>query len=95
MKYRIGRVSVHQTSKTLGVLYALLGICYVPFMMLTNVGAPAGERIPGLLLWSMPVIMGTLGYVMFALMFALYNWVSGFTGGIEFEFAGHHADPPA
>jgi hypothetical protein len=83
MKYRITRVSVHQTSKTVALLYLILGVIYIPFMFLINSASAPDEQIPLIVVLLMPVFFCAVGYVMFALISAMYNWVTTLAGGIE------------
>jgi len=84
MKYSVKRVSVHQSSKTLAVLYGILGVVYIPIMLLANSGSLPEERIPGIVIWLLPIILCGLSYVMMAITFALYNAVANVVGGIQF-----------
>lgn len=86
MIYRITRVAVHQTSKTLAVVYFFLGFVYIPFMFLANFGSAPDEQIPAIVIWLMPVFLAVLTYVAIALVSAVYNAVAKWVGGVELTF---------
>ena len=87
MRQQIVRLSVHQTSKVLAVLYALMGLVLVPFFLLASfMGPEAGGFGLGFAL-LLPVIYGALGYVFVALGCWLYNVGASRVGGIELVLA--------
>jgi hypothetical protein len=77
------RISVHQTSKVVAILYAFLGLLYIPFGLLINAVSPPEERIPTVIWLLAPLLFAGLGYVVSAIMCALYNLVAGWVGGVE------------
>lgn len=84
MRQQIVRLSVHQTSKVLAVLYALMGLLVVPLLMLSMLVGSESETMGMGFVLLFPVLYGVLGYVFVALGCALYNVVAGRLGGIEF-----------
>lgn len=83
MKYRVTRLSVHQTSKTMAFLYAVFGLVFLPIGVLVSLLAPQQEG-PGLAFWLIfPVLYGVVGYMFIAIGCALYNVIAGFAGGVE------------
>jgi hypothetical protein len=88
MTQQIRRFGVLQTAKVVGVLYALLGLVFVPVLLFMSMVAPKqGGMGPGLAL-AMPILYGVLGFVFAALSCAIYNFVAGLVGGIEVELGG-------
>jgi branched-subunit amino acid transport protein len=83
MVQRLRRFSIGQTAKVFGVLYALMGLVFAPFLILAALIAPdiAGFGIGFAI--GMPILYGILGFVVTAIGCALYNWVAGMVGGIE------------
>lgn len=82
---RIKRFAVHQTSKTMAALYALLGLVFVPIFLLVNTFTPPEEKLPGWLLFAGPILYGLCGYIFIAIACLIYNFMAQFTGGVEFE----------
>jgi apolipoprotein N-acyltransferase len=85
MKQRLARVSVHQNSKVLAVLYAVIGLLLSPLMWLASMAGPQ----PGFPFWAViafPVGYALFGYVFTALFAAIYNAVASQVGGFEFTF---------
>ena len=88
MTHRITRVSVLQAAKTFAVLYAIMGLIFIPFFWVVARAAPSGSFPYGsLLLLLLPVLYGCAGFVFTAIAAALYNLVSAWMGGIEVELA--------
>lgn len=86
MKRRIRRFDPLQTGKVLGVLYALIGLVFLPFFWLIDTAMPSGGggwmMGFGLL---MPIVYGVFGLVFGAIGAFIYNLVAGFTGGLELD----------
>ena len=88
MPQRIRRFGVLQTAKVVGTLYALLGLVFVPVVLIVSMVAPKeGGMSPGFAL-AIPILYGVLGFVFAAISCALYNVVAGLVGGIEVELGG-------
>ena len=95
-KRRILRFEPVQLGKVLGILYAMLGLVFVPFFLLMPVIAaslPPEQRGGMVALGAMglgaaifvPVMYGVMGFVMGVLGGVLYNLVAKWIGGIEVE----------
>ncbi len=95
---RIRRFGVLRTATVLAVLYALAALIifaiFALFILLAGTQQPAlpggfdmgpgavGILIAGLILSA---FYGLFGWIFTAMFCLLYNWVAGFTGGVEFE----------
>ena len=86
---RVKRFAIHQTSKAMAALYALLGLVFVPVFLLANAFMPGDQKLPGWLVIAGPVFYGLCGYIMIALGCAIYNLMARFTGGVEFDVGGN------
>ncbi len=85
MRYRVTRLSVHQTAKTMAFLYAAFGLVFLPFGVFLTLLLPQREG-PGLVFWLIfPILYGVIGYVAVAIGCALYNLIAGLAGGVEAE----------
>jgi hypothetical protein len=86
MKQRIRRLDPLQTGKVLGVLYALLGLVFLPFAWLFSSMMPGDGA--GMIMGfgiAMPIVYGIFGLVFGAIGAFIYNLVAGWTGGLEME----------
>ena len=83
--HRLSRISVGQTAKVLGLLYALIAVIFVPILYVATTVSPEEDSFGIGIAVMIPILYGLLGYVMTALGCALYNWVAGKVGGIEFS----------
>lgn len=92
MRQQIVRLSVHQTSKVLAVLYALMGLVLVPFFLLASLAGSGDEGFGIGIALLFPLIYGVFGYVFVALGCWLYNVVASRVGGIEMVLAADRAD---
>jgi len=81
---RITRVSVHQTSKVMSLLYLYLGVLLFPLGLAICMLAPE-IRDTGVALLVAPIIYPVVGYASTAVCAALYNFVAARAGGVEFE----------
>lgn len=85
MPQRIQRFGVLQTAKVIAVLYALMGLVFVPIFLIVSMFSPnKGGPGTGFAL-LMPILYGVLGFVVTAISCAIYNFVAGLVGGIEVE----------
>ena len=85
MPQQIRRFGVLQTAKVIGALYALLGLVFVPVILVISMVAPNKEGIGTGFALTLPVIYGVLGFIFAALSCAIYNFVAGLVGGVEVE----------
>ncbi len=95
MGQRIQRFGIGQTAKVMGVMYALMGLIFIPFLLLANAFAPGRSGFGVGLALAMPVLYGVVGAVFAALGCAVYNMVAGWIGGIEIELEEPILDEPA
>jgi hypothetical protein len=94
---RIRRFGVVRTATVLAVLYTVAALIFfgifAVFILLAGAQQPAfpgldtGAGVVGILIGGLiaSAIYGLLGWIFTAIFCALYNWVAGFTGGVEFE----------
>ncbi len=87
MIQRINGFSIGQTAKVVGVMYALMGVVFVPIFLLVALFSPEGAVIGFGLAIALPVIYGVMGFVACAVGCAIYNAVAGRIGGIEIRVA--------
>ncbi len=89
MVRRIRRLDPLQTGKVLGVLYALMGLIFLPIFWLIGKAMPAEAGAGGSLLMGfgimMPIVYGLFGLIFGAIGAAIYNLVAGWTGGLQVE----------
>ena len=85
MVQRLSRFSIGQTAKVLGVLYALMGLIFVPFLLLAGMFSPKEASFGVGFALALPVLYGLAGFIFTAIGCALYNWVAGMVGGIEIK----------
>jgi hypothetical protein len=90
---RIRRISPLSAAKVLGILYACLGLVFVPFLLIFSLvaaHAPNSQKalpffISGIFAVLAPVLYGAMGFIGGLISAAIYNVISGLVGGIEFE----------
>jgi hypothetical protein len=85
MPQRIRRFGVLQTSKVIGALYALLGLVFVPIVLIVSLFSPKEQAFGTGLALSMPILYGVFGFIFAAISCAIYNLVAGIVGGIEVD----------
>jgi glycopeptide antibiotics resistance protein len=101
MKRRIKRISPLSLGKILGILFACLGLLFVPFFLLFAFIAPhlpharssAGpdmSHFPVLFFGAgmtllLPIFYGILGFLQGVIGAAIYNLLARWIGGIEVE----------
>jgi hypothetical protein len=99
MRHRIARIGVLQTAIFFGVLYAVLGLCILPFFYAMMRFAPMASENPfpfgGGVLLFMPIVYGVMGFIITAIGAVIYNVVAGWTGGIEIELNAVGSGEPA
>ncbi|MFC1543096.1 hypothetical protein ACFL4K_00990 [Candidatus Neomarinimicrobiota bacterium] len=84
MKKRITKISIHQTSKVLGVIYIFIGaiMAVIMFIVLLAVGSKLSFAL--LMGFIYLVLLPVFAYLMIALFTWCYNKVAARFGGIEF-----------
>lgn len=87
MVHRLRRLDPLQTGKVLGVLYALMGLIFLPVFWLMSKVMPAGSGSGFMMGFGimMPIVYGLVGLIFGAIGAAIYNLIAGWTGGLEFE----------
>ena len=82
MQYRIRRFGIQSTALTVGILYFVLALLFVPifyFVARGGVGA-----LPPMMILLIPFIYAVVGYIGTVIGCWLYNIVAGWSGGIAF-----------
>lgn len=107
MRRHLKRIAPLQAGKVAGILYAALGLLFVPFLLFAGIvsafaqpdhanAAPAA--LAGGLMIAMavvfPIMYGVMGFLLGALAAALYNLIARWVGGLEFEVEDAVTDPP-
>ena len=92
MKTQITHVSVHQTSRVVGLMYFFLMLLFVPVGIAFIAFVPHDpqqpqQRLMGVFFLFAPVLYAVIGYLGFALASLLYNALAKRVGGFEFETA--------
>ena len=82
---QIRRFGVGQTAKVIGALYALMGLIFVPIVLIASMFSPNESQFGAGFALALPIIYGVLGFVFTAIGAAIYNFVAGLVGGIEVE----------
>lgn len=85
MPTQITRFSPHQTAKLFAVIYGVLGLIFVPFILVISSFGPAGSRISPAFAIMFPIIYLVFGYIFVTIGCHLYNFVAKHLGGIEVE----------
>ena len=90
MRQQIRKFGVGQTAKVVGVLYALIGLLFIPFFLIMSSVAPkeTGFGFGAGFALAVPIMYGVFGFIGTAIACALYNMVAKWVGGIEVETDG-------
>lgn len=91
MAQQIRRFGIGQTAKVIAVLYALMGLIFLPFFLAAAAFAPREAGFGTGIALGLPIIYGVAGFVFTAIACAIYNFVAGFVGGIEVELESERA----
>jgi len=91
---QIRRFGIGQTAKVVAVLYALMGLVFVPIFLVANRFSPNQTGLGTGFVVAIPIIYGVLGFIFTALGCAIYNLVAGWVGGIEVELDGATSNSP-
>ena len=98
MKRRLTYIAPLPLGKILGILYAMFGLIFLPFFAIAAIaglfaesgdgsagaaGAMAGGMIAMALIF--PIMYAVMGFVGGVICAALYNLISRWVGGLEFE----------
>lgn len=87
MPHQIRKFGVLQTAKVVAIMYALLGLVFVPVFLFVSAVSPNQQGVGAGFALLMPILYGALGFLLTALTCTLYNLVAGLVGGIEVELS--------
>ena len=93
MAQQIRRFGIGQTAKVVAVLYALMGLLFLPFFLAAAAFAPRETGFGTGFALGLPIIYGVVGFIFTAIACAIYNFVAGFVGGIEVELESGRTTP--
>jgi hypothetical protein len=85
---QIRRFGIGQTAKVIGVLYALMGLVFVPIFLVSAMFAPKETGLGTGFALALPILYGVCGFIFTAIGCAIYNVVAGWVGGVEVELDG-------
>ena len=85
MKHRIRRIDPMQAAKMATVIYLILGLVFVPFLMLASMAAPTGTGFGIGVAVAMPLLYAAFGFIFTLIGAFIYNLVAGWVGGVELE----------
>ncbi len=77
-----------QTAKVMAILYFVLtAVICIPVGILSIAFHTEGKfgHLGGALMLFIPFLYAVIGFVMVAFVCVIYNWLTKFTGGIEFQ----------
>jgi hypothetical protein len=83
VQYRIRRFGIQSTALTVGILYFVIALVFMPFFYLATRGDARGA-LPGFAFLLGPFIYAVIGYLIAALGSWLYNLIAGWSGGVAF-----------
>lgn len=84
---RISHISILQASKIFGILYAIMGLCFAPFLLMAMLASNDLVGASLLLLILIPIIYGVIAFICTAIGTWLYNLIAARLGGIEVRLA--------
>jgi hypothetical protein len=83
MKKQLTRISILQSSKIITALYVLFGLIYTLIGIPLIIFGGDGMMIMGIFYVAMPIVMGIIGFIFFAIFAAVYNLLAKWLGGVE------------
>jgi hypothetical protein len=84
MKKQIKKISIHQTSKVVAIIYLIISaIIYIPMGIIILAQAPHELSWIGFIF--APIFLCIFAYIINAIIFWIYNFIAKRTGGIEFS----------
>ncbi len=86
--HRIRRFDPVQVAKVTGVLYGLMGLVFVPILILFALVSPQAASFRSamwIVVIAIPVFYACIGALFSLIAAALYNLVAGWVGGIAVE----------
>lgn len=84
---RISHISILQASKVFAVLYAIMGLCYAPFLLMAMFASDDLASVSLLLLFLIPILYGVIAFIFTAIGAWLYNQIAKRLGGVEVTLA--------
>jgi len=84
MKLKLKKINVLKLSFFMALFYSILSIFIFLFMAI--ISAVSGQAFAWWMIFIAPVIYGIAGFAGGLMMGGLYNLVSKWIGGLEFEF---------
>lgn len=97
MTRRLRRIAPLPIAKIFGILYALVGLIFVPFFAIAGIAglfagtgdgnAGAAGVVIGMIAMAVifPIMYGVMGFFGGIIVAALYNLIARWVGGIEFD----------
>lgn len=85
MPQQIRRFGIGQTAKVVAVLYAIMGLVFVPIFLIVAMFSPKESNVGAGMALALPILYGVCGFIFTAIGCALYNVVAGWVGGVEVE----------
>lgn len=88
MVQTIRRIDPLSAAKVAAVVYALVGLLFVPLILFIGTVTPTDPSMPGFgagFAIAMPFLYAAAGFVFTLIGAALYNLVAGWVGGVEVE----------
>jgi hypothetical protein len=95
MTQQIRKFNIGQTAKVAAVLYALMGLVFVPVLLVMSMFGAQETGVGAGLTIAMPILYGVIGFIGTAIACALYNFVAKLVGGIEVELDSRTAGETA
>jgi hypothetical protein len=90
MAQQIRRIDPLSAAKVCAVLYGIMGLIFVPFILLIQTFAPNDPSMRGFgtgFAIMVPILYACIGFIFTLIAAALYNLIAGWVGGIEIELA--------
>ena len=86
MKRQISRISIRQTAKVIGAVYAVLAspILLLGIIRLLAGSTPATSEVSPIWLFLSPFIYGLCAYILALMTCLSYNFVARYFGGVEY-----------
>jgi hypothetical protein len=84
---RISHISILQASKVFAVLYAIMGLCFAPFLLMAMFASSDLVGASLLLLILIPIIYGVIAFIFTAIGAWVYNQIAKRIGGVEIRLA--------
>ena len=86
MKKQLIRISILQSSKIVVALYFVMGFLYTLIgLPMAIFGTHRAIKIMGIVYIFGPIWMAVIGFIFFVIFSGIYNLLSGWLGGFEFE----------